>query len=74
MKPIYGWLLVGAMGVVISAALLRVARGHRTWCDNVQAANGCPGPARLEALDHGALECHCPAWEVPVTGIVKQAP
>ena len=34
-----------------------------TWCDNVQVANGCPGPARLETLPHGALECHCDAWE-----------
>ena len=46
------------------SAVCTCDRGATTWCDNIQAANGCPGPARLEKLnDAGALECHCDAWE-----------
>jgi hypothetical protein len=51
---------------LLGAVACQDRRAPTTWCDNIQTANGCPGPARLEKLnDAGALACHCDAWEKP---------
>lgn len=59
------FILGGGLTLMVAGSALLF--GHpvkvQTWCDNVQRANGCPGPARLEPLPHGALECHCDVWE-----------
>jgi hypothetical protein len=66
-RDFYPFILGG--GLTVTLVGYAFLFGHplktrtRTWCDNIQIANGCPGPARLESLPHGAFECHCDAWE-----------
>jgi hypothetical protein len=70
MKPIprdwQPFILGGSMTLILVAYSFLLGKPKErtwTWCDSIQRANGCPGPARIESLPHGALVCHCDAWE-----------